>query len=237
MKPKYRGDLEFPANPFVALADFLFVVMIVLILAVVHQSVATNKAVERLAVDAHQKHMRDSFWSPNDKVCRSSVLRDAYNKGIFGEIYRDGDLQRFWFDPRLFYTERSSVVPTSRGMQLIDEFGRVLAASQGNPSDPKSRPYKRVIIEGHADKYEGSVDVVWGLSIARANRAVIRLHTITGLSPNLLEASGRGAWEPQLGKLTDGRPVPQGQMNRRIEIVLVYAGPQSVDYINRKVIP
>jgi flagellar motor protein MotB len=89
-----------------------------------------------------------------------------------------------------------------------------------------------VIVEGHADTSEGSSERIWSLSLERAKEAVVILNQ-SDLSPRLIEASGRGCWEPAKGAdKVDSHTA--SEMNRRLEIVVVYAGPQSIDHINLK---
>jgi len=231
MRSLYRGEIEFPANPFVALADFLIILLLVMILAVVHQSLGANKVIERTAVSDLQDRLVRSCWSSNGSVCRSPLLRNAHARGEFDETYRDGDLQRFWFKESLFFSTKSSEVQTERGRRLLAEFGRILANSQGDPTSPETRPFKRVIVEGHADRSEGSPEEIWSLSLARANQAVVLLYAKSKLSPSLIEASGRGCWEPARGSVR-AVPAVASKLNKRLEIVVVYAGRQSVDHIN-----
>jgi len=231
VKTVYGGEIEFPANPFVALADFLIILLLVMILAVIHQSLGANKVIERTAVSTLQEKLRNKCWSNNDRLCMSKILRDAHKRGEFKETYRDGDLQRFWFKQSLFFTSGTYTIGTERGKKLLIEFGRILAKSQGDAKNPQTRPFKRVIVEGHADRSEGTPEALWSLSSARANQAVILLYSKSHLAPNHIEASGRGAWEPAKGARSVS-PQIASQLNKRLEIVVVYSGRQSVDHIN-----
>ncbi len=233
MKNAFSGEIDFPADPFVALADFLIVLLLVMILAVVHQSLGANKVIERTAVSDLQDRLLSSCWSTDDNLCMSAILRDAHARGEFKETYRDGDLQRFWFEQSLFFSGGSSNIATERGRKLLAEFGRILAKSQGDAVNPETRPFKRIIVEGHADRSEGPPEATWSLSLARANQAVILLYATSHLAPNLIEASGRGCWEPAIG-VAGASPDRASQLNKRLEIVVVYAGRQSVDHINRE---
>jgi hypothetical protein len=103
VKKLFGGEIEFPANPFVALADFLIILLLVMILAVVHQSLGANKVIERTAVSTLQDQLLKKCWSPDDQSCQSLALRQAHARGEFDETYRDGDLQRFRFKHTLFF--------------------------------------------------------------------------------------------------------------------------------------
>lgn len=226
-------DIEFPANPFVVLADFLIMLLLVVVLAVVHQSLGTNKVIERTAVSVLQDQLNGRLWSADNRVCKSGMLRAFHERGQLVETYRDGDLQRFWFGYPVVFARGSGKLETQQGQRLLQEFGRVLASSQGNPRYPETRPFKRIIVEGHADRSEGSNEATWAISLARANQATLLLCKGTRLSPELVEASGRGCWVP-VRRIAGNSGRSLAEANRRIEIIVVYAGRQSVDHINRR---
>jgi flagellar motor protein MotB len=229
MRRPARDIIEFPANPFVALADFLMVLLLVLIMAIVHQIITNSRHMERLAVDEQSKTLRGLAE-------RNPALRAAMNRGAFRQSYYDGDLQRFRIQGSLSFDKDSDALKPE-GRRLLQEFGRVLAQQQGNPFNPITRPFKRVIVNGNADWSEGESDdpklaerKVWELSVRRAEAAVIAIREGAKplLHPSLIEASGRGSYDPAM--LLDSRnpdPAVVAENNRRLEVIVVYSGEQT----------
>jgi hypothetical protein len=225
--------IEFPANPFVALADFLIVLLLVLVLAVLHQSVSSNRLIARMAVDDLQKLLLSRCRGADSGFRTDPVLRRAFDTKLVAETYRDGDLQRFWFDSRLLYPRASTdgrgpTAAKPEGGRILAAFGSVLRQHQGNPSDPNTRPFKRIIVEGHADRSEGDDAQVWALSLARAGAAVRLLVERSGIHPMLVEASGRGCWERPNPRYGGGSSAAR---SRRLEIVVVYSDKRALEYL------
>jgi len=210
MKQTFDG-IDFPANPFVVLVDFLLLFVLVLLLSVLQQSVASSQWIERMAVSDLQKRLENEVKShPN---LSKLVLK----------TWTDGDLQRFWLDGKLlFATPHSIIVDSPEGMARLSEIGSIFKKYQGNPLDPGSGLYKRIIIEGHSSISEGSTEHTWALSLQRANSALNILQGHSGLAPQLLEASGRGCWL---------KPYIQSGWAVRIEIVVAYSGGRSMKFM------
>ena len=237
MRSQRDQGIDFPANPFVALADFVIVLVLILIVTIVHQSISNSSLMERAAVASTQHELNVDVISSTG--LRSLNLNESGNnrpmhraEQDFAEIFVDGDLQRFRLRGALSFA-RGSATLTPEGKVLLSAFARQLAQRQGSPYHPETRPFKRVIINGNADVTEGDEKHVWALSVQRALDAVAVLRQ-QGVHPELLEASGRGAYEPVLF------PDPaQGEMvaetNRRLDIIVVYSGNISLHFlINRR---
>lgn len=85
-------------------------------------------------------------------------------------------------------------------------------------------------MNGHADRVEGPEAQTWQLSLRRAQAAISVLREDCKIHPSLLEAAGRGAFEPALNRgQASGTRVAEA--NRRLEIVIVYSGNISLLYL------
>jgi chemotaxis protein MotB len=112
-------------------------------------------------------------------------------------------------DRVLFPSGQATLTPEGRG--VIDKVGRVFAAT----------PPRRVIIEGHTDnvpigpELRARFPTNWELAAARATE-VVRRFVEQGMSPDVLEAVGRGDTRPVASNDTgEGR-----RRNRRIAIIV-----------------
>lgn len=228
-----KDVIDFPANPFVALSDFVVVLLIILILALLHQSISSSRMIERMAVADLQQRLQAECTSSNKEIAADPVLRKAYQEGLIEQTYIDGDLQRFWFSGELFYEPGSARIKSQQAEQILTAFGKVLARHQGNPKYPGSGLYKRIIVEGHGDVSEGSGSEVWSLSLQRASHAVYLLQAKAGVSPRLLEASGRGSWFPSSKKIA-GNIISGTSINSRIELVIIYSGQRAMDFLQNE---
>lgn len=238
---KRDWDIEFPANPFVALADFAIVVLLILIMAFVYQSISTNRLQERIAIEQIQKNLLADCRSASKTDPDQERLYDAFQQKRIVCTYTDGDLQRFWFDSSLFY---SSVNPQPLSVgaaqkpddkwRVLVAFGKALARYQGTRRDPDTGlyngMYKRIEINGNADRSEGNDAQVWYDSLARAQEAALTLQNQAGIHPELILATGSGCWARPKLISPEIDHQPNALKNKRLEIVLVYAGQLAVKY-------
>lgn len=227
MKHRVSEVIEFPANPFVALADFVIVLLLVLTLVVLHQSISSNRIIERLAVTAAQEKLRKTVGMP--MLANKNDLPHALSENGLVLKHADGDLQRFRFPGAMFYAAgQSRTSSTATGATLL-EFGRALASEQGDPRVLGSGLFKRVSIEGNADRSEGNDSQVWALSMARAQQAASLLQQKTSLSPGLIEITGRGCWGDYNLEVTPDMSAATRERvhayNRHLDIVVYYSGP------------
>jgi len=227
MKRRVLDVIEFPANPFVALADFVIVLLLVLTLVVLHQSISSNRVIERLAVAIAQEKLQKSLRVPV-LIDRNDVAHSLKEDQLVLK-HADGDLQRFRFPGATFYGAEQSVTTSSAAQEALLEFGRTLASDQGDPHALGSGLFKRVSIEGNADRSEGNDAQVWALSLARAQQAATLLQQKTNLAPGIIEVTGRGCWgdlnleaTPDMSLKTRARV---RAYNRHLDVVVYYSGP------------
>ena len=218
-----REAIDFVANPFVAVADFLMLLVIVLTLAILQQSVASSRLMERMAI----LELQQTLLKQMSDVHQKPSLRNAYSRGSIRQTWIDGDLQRFWLDGNLlFRKDNTTVIDSHRGAPVLAAIGSMLKRYQGNLNDPGSGMFKRVIIEGHAARGAGDDARVWTLSLERARAALAVIQSQGGLSPKLLEASGRGCWvSPEIDRTGAATSAD------RIEIVIIYSGNRAMQYL------
>ncbi|HLY64118.1 MAG TPA: hypothetical protein VKU60_01190, partial [Chloroflexota bacterium] len=162
MKARFQDVIEFPANPFVALADFVVVLLVILVLAIVEQNITNSSLVARASVASLQKEINATVR----KIAPPDLASGIVERKV------DGDLQRFRIDGANAFDPDSAILKP-RGRALLIRFGQMLAECQGNPYRD-DRPFKRIIVEGHADMAEmgGQEDAVWRLSSERALAAI-----------------------------------------------------------------
>jgi len=229
MKQLLEEAIDFPANPFVVLADFLIVLLIILILSVLQQSMASSGMTKRMAVASLQEQLKQECMQPPPEA---QSLRKAYGKE-FWQYWVDGDLQRFRFRGDVCFNGRAvSTIPiNSRGWQIFTFFGRLLKSRQGDTKHPGHGLYKRVIVEGHVDVSEADDEHAMSVSLARA-QSVVQILRGAGVNPALLEASGRGGWDPASLPSKEKTPHQAHLDNRRIDIVIVYSGENALTYLN-----
>ena len=239
VKRKPLDSIEFPANPFVALADLLIVLLLIVLLALLHQSVSSSRLIERMAVADLQNQLFAAHQGKADSAQTDPTLRKAFENGDCKLAWVDGDLQRFrisgalLFDP--YSHELRSPYGSRRAVAVLAAFGQVLAKQQGNLKDPGSGLFKRIIVQGNTDASEGTDAQQWALSMARAQAVVDVLQTEAGLSPLLIEASGRGHWDPaefSASAKTQRQRREVAARNRRIDIIIVYSGHRAMQYLS-----
>lgn len=238
MKKRVWESIEFPANPFVALADLVIVVLLILIMAFVYQSISTNRLQERIAIEQFQKSFNTDCQKPSTTDADQERLHEAFQQKRIVCTYVDGDLQRFWFDSSLFYQSGSvAIAPNDASKdkwRVLIAFGKALARYQGTKRDPDTGlyngMYKRIEINGNADRSEGNDAQVWYDSLARAQEAALVLQNRAGIHPDLILATGSGCWvRPKpIGNASDKQP--NALKYKRLEIVVVYAGQLAVKY-------
>ena len=234
MNKRIWESIDFPANPFVALADFVIVVLLILIMAFVYQSISTNRLQERIAVEKLQNRLSQDCRKPSTTDPDQERLHEAFEHNRIVCTYTDGDLQRFWFDSSLFYQSGQPTAANPDKWRVLVAFGKALARYQGLKRDPDSGLYnglyKRIEINGNADRSEGSDAQTWYDSLARAQEAALVLQKQAGIHPELILATGSGCWvrpkpiSPAIDKQ------PDALKNKRLEIVIVYAGQLAVNY-------
>ena len=225
MKGSAPDSIEFPANPFIAFVDFTIVLSLVLIVTIVHQSLSSSSLIERAAIANTQRELNQQVKQMPEVASNGSGGREP----SLQETAIDGDLQRFRLKGALSFSPNSDQL-TPQGRAVLIAFGRQLAARQGNPFDNKTHSFKRIIASGHASPSEGNESRVWELSLRRAQAAIDVLRQQCGIHPSLLEASGRGAYEPALNE-GEASPAQVSEANRRLEIVVVYSGDIALHYL------
>lgn len=204
MSQRRHESIEFPANPFVAYADFLILVLLVLILIFIQQSILTTGTLERLILERHQQSLTIQTTQ------RAGSLGTAAPITLF---YVDGDLQRFRIDGAHCFDHGSSKLKPEAAATLR-RFGKLLREFHGKDAPPGYGMYKRVEVHGSTDLNECPKPDTWRLSLQRAEQAG-RALLQGGLSPKVLVISGRGEQD-----LVYEYP---HQSNRRIDIVIVYS--------------
>jgi len=241
VKHKLLDSIEFPANPFVALADLMIVLLLIVLLALLHQSVSSSRLIERMAVADLQTQL---FAAQQGKTASSQtnpILQKAFQKGDCKLAWVDGDLQRFRISGALLFDPNSHELRSRSGEDkaraVLLAFGQVLAKQQGDLQDPGSGLFKRIVVQGNTDVTEGTDAQQWSLSLARAQTVVNILQKEAHISPMLIEASGRSHWDPAEftgSAKTDQQRREIADHNRRIDIVIVYSGRRAMQYISEK---
>ena len=227
MKRRSLDVIEFPANPFVALADFVIVLLLVLTLVLLHQSISSNRVIERLAVATAQEKLQKSLGVPI--LVDSNDLTNSLKEDRLVLKHADGDLQRFRFPGSMFYEAEQPVTTSVVAQAALLHFGAILASDQGDPHIRGSGLFKRISIEGNADRSEGDDARVWTLSLERAQQAAALLQQKTNLAPGVIEVTGRGCWgdynlEVTPDMSTDTRTRVRAY-NRHLDVVVYYSGP------------
>ncbi|MBC7807459.1 MAG: OmpA family protein [Akkermansiaceae bacterium] len=235
--------IDFPANPFVALSDFTMIVLLLVVLGFVYQSVSSNRLFERLAVTNLQNRLQTELSGNGNKTVNRSaacqqLFRGFAEKTVVGKATdTDGDLQRFRIDGTALYRNTADELHpryelTTEGRQMLTGFGEVLRNYQGDTAKPGTGLFKRIQIQGNADRSEGDDNTAWLLSLARAREAAQILQNNGGVSPLLIEATGRGCWDPRLlpGQAASGAAETRAAQNRRLEIVVIYSAVRAAQY-------
>lgn len=239
MKKSTHFDIEFPANPFIVVADFLTVVLLLMMLAVLHQSISSNNVLKRLAIQELQDRIgKSKDPKQHSELENDPVLYKALQNNDLLETQRDGDLQRFWLNGELCFTDNDPTHLSADGRNLIQHFSAILARHQGPSSSPENGWYKYILVEGHADRSEGDPQQVAELSFARALDTESCMES-AHLSNVLIKAYPRESLDPwfkyfseqQLSCMTK---VPHLLRNRRVEIVIVYSGDRAIESVSVK---
>lgn len=237
MKRRLSEVIEFPANPFVALTDFLVVLILILILAILHQTVSSSRLIERMAISQLQQQLLTEISTQASGSSKTAILNKAYHQGQIKQTWVDGDLQRFRLQGKIFFDHGKATLSSAQAKQILTAFGEILRSHEGNLNDPGSGLYKRIIVEGHADRSEGDNGQVWSLSLERASQGTSVLQQAAGLSPLLIEASGRGCWDNNTIVTHSMTPQQASDVtadNRRLEIVIVFSGERSMEYLRQQ---
>lgn len=229
MMQRFREAIEFPANPFVALADFVILIVFVLMLSDLRQTILNGKLIERMAVTQAQSQLRQDMsgkglvsLTENEK----QALDQAFEKQTLTQppAFAVGDLQRFRLEGRAVFRGPDYTRVSPDGADLLHAIGKILAAYQGNLDDPGSGLFKRVAVEGLASARDGAESYQWQVSVDRAQEATRTLMQGTNLSSKVMAVTGRGAWSDTADK-------PDGPSNQRIEILIAYDGKRTLNYL------
>lgn len=235
MTKSRRDVIDFPANPFVAFADFLVTILLILILAFVYETFFMNNMFERVAVQNVQNDLlNDLQRQPKTQPGQSAdsisstqqQLSQAFRVNLVQQTWQDGDLQRFWFDDSLSYANTGqSAEPPDHWAALI-AFARNLANRQGTVSTEGSRPFKRIIVEGNSHVPSGSApelaQAAWTSALGAAVKAAGIMESDGGVDPSLIEISGRVNSDENEDKF--GRRAV-------LCIVVTYSGSQAGKYV------
>jgi outer membrane protein OmpA-like peptidoglycan-associated protein len=228
MRPLRSEAIVFHANPFIALADFLVVLLLVLIIAYLAQNLSSSSLAQRAAIATIQKDINVRMVSGLQQVPRLPA-------DTFQEVYADGDLQRFQLRGDLAFDAKSWVLKTE-GKEALSRFAAQIVRLQSNP-----RPYKRITLLGHADASEGSPGrsgeiARWDISQQRAREALLFLRDHTGINTSVLEVSGIGSNEDAVNP---GAATPHGvaAANRRLDVIIIYSGDVAQSYQQSQSLP
>lgn len=217
-----QESLEFPANPYIALADFTLALLLVVILGYASAKAGNEALLQRVIVEKQQqdllKAMNDKFVLPKPKHPVA-----IWNKEILC-TYQDGDLQRYWIDGRLLFPGGSTTVTRrQRGYWTLRAIGGVLADyDRKNRQRDETGSFKRVLVEGHASPWEGGELRKMEISQERS-RSVAAVLQESLLSSKLIEASGRGDRYPPRVPPKERAKLPKGLEPRRVEIIVIYS--------------
>ncbi len=194
-------DPEIPV--WASYTDIAMNVLVVLVLYLTAQTVyATITSAQLVYVRQLQKQMRDKVMSEVPPNLRKDV-----------SIAQDGQLMRFRFaDQVLFDSGQADLKDT--GKEILRHMADAFNAQGLNST------YSLIQVEGHTDDrpiHTAAFESNWQLSSARATSVVGFLQE-KGLNPKILSATGYSQYRPlSLDSNDEGR-----QLNRRIEVVLVY---------------
>ncbi len=222
---KTRNPIEFPANPFVVLADMVIILLLLLILTVVMVSTASSDLLQQVAVRDFQSTMADALGVTGKSPY--TYLNTAFSSGIVRRTWTEGDLQRYWFDGREMFA-KNSVVIKPNAQEVLLAFGKQLAKYHSviHSEDPyASGAYKYILIEGHAGDDEANA---WEQSYLRAKAVADLWQHDTGLDGKILKIVARGqldAGDFSFTSTDDAKILPEirRQMNPRVEIIVVYS--------------
>lgn len=150
----------------------------------------------------------------------------------------DGDLQRFWIDGTTLYRPVAGAAPnaapryelTEAGKEILTGFGEILRARQGDTAKPGTGLFKRIQVQGNADRSEGDDNAVWVLSLGRAREAAQVLQNRGGIYPKLIEPTGRGCWDERTATGATANAVVRAEQNRRLEIVVIYSARNAAQF-------
>lgn len=249
MKRPRKDAIDFSANPFVAFADFIMVTVVVVTLGFLSQVIFNKQVRERQAVTRLQTFLQTKVAEAEQDMAQTQKTTDPKHPLVARIRPKEpvGDLQRFSFDGSIMYTPGdNSTTLTEEGRKLITEFGNVLHKYEGDKDHPGEGLFKRLSVQGNCAPQEnpnkrpgdpgdpGDVEQ-WRISQARSLQAAIILHKDCKINPQLIEATGRGAWDKSTIQQLPGSASPEEKRmarlkDRRLDIVIFYSGPLAVTY-------
>ncbi len=201
MKPLMGADdPEVPV--WASYTDIAMNVIVVLLLYLFTQAIyATITETDLVRIRVEQRQMRAAVMKALPADLRNDVT-----------VAEDGQLMRYRFADRVLFDSGEAVLKDS-GRQVLSIMGRVFRSKVGT--------FSHIQVEGHTDDrpiHTASFDSNWELSSARATSVVRFLEDDAQLAPELLSATGYSQYRPlALGDSDHAR-----QLNRRIEVVVVY---------------
>jgi chemotaxis protein MotB len=182
--------------------DVAMNVLVVLLLYLFAQAVySTITSAQLVRVRQEQKEMEQAVMDALPPELRRDVT-----------VAEDGQLMRYRFaDQVLFDSGQARLKPS--GEEILSDMARAFSTKVGT--------YSQIQVEGHTDDrpiHTAQFDSNWELSSERATSVVRFLQDRSNLDPKLMSATGYSQYRPLSPANTDR----DRQLNRRIEVVLVY---------------
>lgn len=182
--------------------DIAMNVLVVLLLYLFAQAVySTITSAQLVRVRQEQKEMEQAVMDELPPELRKDVT-----------VAEDGQLMRYRFADRvLFDSGEAKLKPT--GEEILSHMARAFSTKVGT--------YSQIQVEGHTDDlpiHTAEFDSNWELSSERATSVVRFLQDNGNLDPRQMSATGYSQYRPLSQSNTDR----DRQLNRRIEVVLVY---------------
>lgn len=206
---RYHNGHGLESGAFVVLSDIFINTAFLLVIMLVAVTLTSSSALKQVQIH-------------DDQLQFERQLKHAF-AGQWGKTlrkYDNGNYQRITFAESLFFDPgRWDLKAGSH--PLLDRLAPLLREQIRNQKVIK------VVVEGHTDQEKMSVQLAsqvqdsWGLSALRA-LAVVRYLQNQSLPGSSLTAVGRGEFSP----LDAHRTADAFALNRRIEIILVYAAGQ-----------
>lgn len=182
--------------------DVAMNVLVVLLLYLFTQAVyATMTEADLVRIREEQRQMR---------VKVMEGLGPELQKDV--SVAEDGQLMRYRFADRVLFDSGDATLKDS-GKTILSVMGRVFNSQEGT--------FSHIQVEGHTDDrpiHTALYKSNWELSSARATSVVQFLEDDVKLDPKLLSATGYSQYRPLA--LDDSERARQ--LNRRIEVVVVY---------------
>lgn len=199
---RYRK--KYDINFWPSMSDTLFILLLIFIFVLFTNFIMSMKY---LVIQKNQLTMQ--------KKILSEMI--AYKEDIV--IESDGNLQRIRFSDKVLFNMGSYELK-DRGKSLLSELGKLLQKERGL--------YSQIQVEGHTDDIpinKSTIPTNWELSALRAT-TVVKYMQSEGIDPAIIPmvATGYSEFHPiSTDKQTNGGFTQQArELNRRIEIVLVY---------------